>query len=596
MVAASESTSLLPRPAQSERETVEKILEGEIMEAQDPDQLELPEKDEVDPLLEQKTILRPEIEEALEQDQPATLSWLQSLQGFVVQYGIVLIAVFLNIYELVLKPKAGEAMNAQTLGYTWKQKMWEKTGATEDDLAQFEKTGAWPVYKDGIPEGSWVLKTNNVASSWSFDFSEIMFWNAVLSIVLGLILAAYNRKLGFLFSKESAKMCLIFQPAAVGFALSQFLGFFNLRFLAADVMKVLDQSRLLVTAIVMMFLLRKSYSRATWNSLIVITLAAVIYGNVNTLTLGGGGGSPNFPVGLVFVLLNATVTALAGVWAEKYMKAYKSTPFYIQKLYLEVGNMIVQLIFLYVANPIVNSEKENIMPKLGYNLASGLFSNPYMMPLLWVFFIKNYMQGILVKRMSSLVKQLSAVVATALCYFFLIVHNNGCNPMAITKGEPLLADQHFVSFSNKVESNAKLIDAEINFGMAEDANARRNKWLEELVNVKDPKDKNSNEADRKLAATNAYDKDREVWDQKPSKATMTLLPEDLNSQIDGHDDVVSGTIKFFCLEKSVDTYMVLADLLVLFAVVSYIFSNRDKTRKTMYRKERDAAQGVKVVA
>lgn len=592
MVTSSESTSLLPRPAQSERETVEKILEGEIMEAQDPDQLELPEKDEVDPLLEQKTILRPEIEDALEQDQPATLSWLQSLQGFVVQYGIVLIAVFLNIYELVLKPKAAEAMNSQSYGYTWKQQMWKPTAkATPEERAQFDKEGAWPMYHEQEPLGSWELKTGNVVSNWTFDNSEIMFWNAVLSIVLGLVLAAYNRKLGFLFSKESAKMCLIFQPAAIGFALSQFLGFFNLKFLAADVMKVLDQSRLLVTAVVMMFLLRKSYSRATWNSLIVITLAAVIYGNVNTLVAAGsaGSGSPNLPVGMIFVLVNATVTALAGVWAEKYMKAYKSTPFYIQKLYLEVGNMFVQLIFLYVANPLVNSDKANIMTKLGFNPASGLFSNPYMMPLLWVFFVKNYMQGILVKRMSSLVKQLSAVVATALCYFFLIIHNTGCTPVNIAKYTPSepwkndVSNAHFDSFSKKYDS--KFDDTDL--GLDDNIDARRNQWLVQLQNIQDEK---------VPVAVNGYQEGVETaWGHKPSKATMTL-DSTILKDVDKHSNVVSGTIKFFCLEKSLNMYIVLADLLVLFAVVSYIFSNRDKTRKTMYRKERDAAQGVKVVA
>lgn len=550
------------------------------MEAQDPDQLELPEKDEVDPLLEQKTILRPEIEDALEQDQPATLSWLQSLQGFVVQYGIVLIAVFLNIYELVLKPKAAEAMNSQSYGYTWKQQMWKPTaGATQEQRDQFAKKGAWPMYNGETPLGSWELKTGNVVSSWSFDNSEIMFWNAVLSIVLGLVLAAYNRKLGFLFSKESAKMCLIFQPAAIGFALSQFLGFFNLRFLAADVMKVLDQSRLLVTAVVMMFLLRKSYSRATWNSLIVITLAAVIYGNVNTLTAGSAGsGSPNLPVGMIFVLVNATVTALAGVWAEKYMKAYKSTPFYIQKLYLEVGNMFVQLIFLYVANPLMNSEKANIMTKLGFNPASGLFSNPYMMPLLWVFFIKNYMQGILVKRMSSLVKQLSAVVATALCYFFLIIHNTGCTPVAITKYTPSepwknveVPNKHFDSFSKTYDSKFDGTDLKLD----KDINVRRNQWLVKLEDIDSeglPVTENTEDKDEKVpVAVSGYKgADAKEWEHKPSKATMTL-DSTILKDIDEHSAVVSGTNKFFCLQKSLNMYIVLADLLVLFAVVSYIF-------------------------
>jgi len=500
-----------PLIAEQPRKSMEEIVGSNTMEAQDPDQLELHAEGEgQEAATDSKTILRPDIERELEQHQPQTLSLMQTVMGMIAQQGIVVFATLLAIYEMVFKPKANNAMAAGGWGF-------KIVGKEEDGKIKFED--------------------NMLVSSATFETASIPLMAALLAIVVGFALAAKNGQVGMIFTKEHAKICLLFQPAAVGFALSQFLGFFSLEFLTPDSLKVFDQSRLLVTAVVMSLLLRKRFSRGTWTALGVITIAAIMYGMVKTLEAGkGGGGDPNIMVGALLVLVNATITALAGVWAEKFMKQYKHVPFYIQKIYLEVGNVVIQSLCFFVFNIMKSGgKKPNNANNFGYNPLHGWFSNPYVILLFINFFTKSYLQGILVKRMSSLVKQLTAVVATALCYFFAIIHTAQCDVKGFSK--PILEN----CYNNQNAAGKQLFrDAFKDIK----STAARNQMLEQC------------------------------------RATAGTVVPTL-------EEMTSHTNQFFCFKADVSPYMVLADVLVLAAVLSYIFANRDKARKQMYRKERD---------
>jgi drug/metabolite transporter (DMT)-like permease len=428
----------------------------------------------------------------------------------------------LTIYEMVFKPKASNAMGATAWGFQ----------------LQKDEHGTPLLDKNG--DQFYMFKENFMRGPAVYEAASIPLLSALVSIAIGFALAAKNGQLGMIFTKEHAKMCLLFQPAAVGFGISQFMGFFNLDFLTPDTLKVFDQSRLLVTALVMLLLLGKRYSRATWISLVVITLAAVMYGQVKSLDAGSGGAADkNVPVGALLVLLNAFVTALAGVWAEKFMKAYKSVPFYIQKIYLELGNVVTQLIMIFAILPAIKPGITNVK-NLGFNIFHGWGSNPYVIILFFVFFVKSYLQGILVKRMSSLVKQLSQVVATALVYFFAIMHTVNCD---VKFQKDVLGKAAFDNWNGKTGTSPQWVSG------AMDSYGARDNWL------------------------NASGKG--------------VTPASIKSHAN----------QFFCFQSPVKGVMVLADVLVLITVVAYIFANRDKARKTMYRKERDdlLATAVKTV-
>lgn len=410
---AGETSCLLPKQAPADLESQQRKSLAEAMDrpelaSADNDVPELRDEENREPVEAEKTIMHPEVERDLEEHHPQALNWFQSCMGMMSLYGVVVLSTLMNIYEIVLKQKAG---------------------SVQKDIK---------IVVDG----------KEVADpQYSYDFSSVSFWSALLAIVIGLGLAAKDGRLGEIFCKKGMHMCLVFQPAAVGFALSQFCGFFGIMFLDGDVLKVLDQSRLLVTAIVMVVMLGKRYSRATWNSLGVISVAAVMYVVTKQLTASnekleedlakhlagetvkdaGKAGTDKAWIGILSVLVNAAIMAFAGVYAEKYMKAYKATPFYIQKIYLEIGNVFTSMLFMYLISPALNNAfgKKSVSNPI----VAGWGSNVYVIPLFVMFFAKSYLQGILVKRMSSLVKAVAAVVATCMAYFFSLIHVSGCkNP------------------------------------------------------------------------------------------------------------------------------------------------------------------------
>merc|ERR1711976_415227 len=65
-----------------------------------------------------------------------------------------------------------------------------------------------------------------------------------------------------------------------------------------------------------------------WNilTLVMISMSVYMIGGSS-----GGGGDGGIPImGVVNVLLKVTVSCLRAVLSDKYMKAYKSFPFYVQ--------------------------------------------------------------------------------------------------------------------------------------------------------------------------------------------------------------------------------------------------------------------------
>jgi drug/metabolite transporter (DMT)-like permease len=378
----------------------------------------------------QKTLLKPEVERHLSETHPETISFLTSMKGFLIQYGIVGFTTFLAIYDTVLKSKAG-AING----------LYKKAAK---DAAKAAGTKA-------TPELVWTMAESAGHSDKFYDSSMISLWNAVLSIVIGLVLCAKNGTFNQLFAKDKLKMALIFLPAALGFGISQVLGFLVLTFIDADVTKVLDQLRLPVTALSMMVLMGRKYSKTTWCALVAVTIGAVVYSQVKKLDnydneiaklnekirkaqaadarapdtedkTAGDTDTTNFIIGLILALTNVLIMVLSGVYAEKYMKKYKATPFYIQKIFLELPNIFLQLLFSYVVNPLKGDHATGSMNG-SYNPFYGWIANPYVILLFLCFFTKSYLQGILVKRMSSLVKQISQVVAVCSLYFFTKIHD-----------------------------------------------------------------------------------------------------------------------------------------------------------------------------
>jgi hypothetical protein len=324
--------------------------------------------------------------------------------------------------------------------------------------------------------------------------------NVYMSIVLGVVLAAVNGELKQIFCKDFLVMQCWFILPAVLFSVGQALSYATQsgEFFDADVGKVLDQTRLLCMAFVSFAFFGKMPSRATWNALCVITLASAVYTmtkknvtEIEKLKSGkaaAAGGGQNYFAGTMMCLVNCVIMCVASVAAEKFLKQFKKVPFYIQKICIETPQIFWLPIWEMFLSPGLNwciynacgsgdrweEKRAAQLEKMGDkgflelyilpNFTGFTFSNVWLIVLIISFCSKSYLNGILVKQMSSVVKQICQVTGTSVLYFMLCYFMPQSNKLNL----PQIAADLLVFFSvfgyalsNRDKERKKTFKAEI---------------------------------------------------------------------------------------------------------------------------------------
>merc|ERR1712232_360894 len=138
-------------------------------------------------------------------------------------------------------------------------------------------------------------------------------------------------------------------PVGCMFSMTSYLQFVIFSFISADVFKVLEQSRLLVTALLSFMFLGRPYSIASWCTLVMVTLASISYGEISQLESAVDSGhsktmaSSNFFVGSMLTALFVVIQCGASVYAELWLKQDRHIPYFIQKFYLETSGLAFAL-------------------------------------------------------------------------------------------------------------------------------------------------------------------------------------------------------------------------------------------------------------
>lgn len=368
-----------------------------------------------------ETILNPCLEIEVKKKDPKLYRLLTSVQGVLAQQALCLFVVALNAYEVLAK-------------------------------------GLAPRYYKNNPDEPLV-----------YNFSTIQTMNAVLSILLGLILAFWNKTQGKIFCVDYLWMQVNFIAPAILFSIGQSLSYLAQSnvFFPPDVAKVLDQARLLMMAFMSLAFFGKMPSRATWNSLIVITFAACAYTMTAQLVSGKSGSGNadnnyNYPAGICVVLINCGIMCLASAVAEMSLKAYKKVPFYIQKICIETPTLFWLPLWDRFVGPALDyciwwavgdlqryeDAQQQKADKAAKYAEAGMFAgfvlgNTWLWVLIVTFCAKSYLNGVLVKQLSSVVKQICQTTGMAVLYFLFIFHD----PLNNSLSAPMVVADLLVFFA-----------------------------------------------------------------------------------------------------------------------------------------------------
>lgn len=411
------------------------------------------------------SIFARDVEEVIEAERPEVKTWLQSAGGMVVQAGICLVFIALYCYEVIFKKMTVEAQKAGT-----------------------------------------VQKADNM----SFIFAM-----GLVSIAIGIVLSAFFRTFHYFTDGGAIKQLIAFTPCGCIVATTNLLTFIIIEMIDADTFKIILQLRLIGVAVVARFALGTRQSTTAWFCLFLTLLGAVAFSQAKDVSLesanfrgllgnqatflsnskfanmpellasgtddadshatfvsllnAAASHSPNPKANTLATLIDSNTAEKSGanslgylltigyvladscnaVYEQKVLQGGGDTPFYVQMTFKLIPYTVMALVLKLVLGPHIAKDGDVSIFK------EGFFSGWGNAPALLTFFSligKEWFQGIVIKQLSSMVRQLCGVVSVALLYFLLKLHGVDQAPLSF----PVILIDLSVMFSVLAYANAQM--------------------------------------------------------------------------------------------------------------------------------------------
>jgi len=126
-----------------------------------------------------------------------------------------------------------------------------------------------------------------------------------------------------------AKPFVIFSINGVVYALGDYLEMASIGGLPAAAYQILQQSRIILTALLMIPAKGVYQTRLQWTLLAILTFSLSTYMVIASGGKTSGGGSGNLFVGTCFAFAKVVISCVGAVISDKYMKLYKNDPTHV---------------------------------------------------------------------------------------------------------------------------------------------------------------------------------------------------------------------------------------------------------------------------
>jgi len=171
----------------------------------------------------------------------------------------------------------------------------------------------------------------------------VVLGECIFTLVAGALMAAANGKTKLLWDPQPLK---VFSAIGFMYALGDYLEMASMGALGGAAYQVLLQSKLVITALMVWYMKGEKQAPLQWNILVLIMLSMCCYMMGGSSDSGGGDGG--IPImGVINVLLKVTVSCMCAVLADKYMKNFKSLPFYVQLTQMKLAWTLVILMISF---------------------------------------------------------------------------------------------------------------------------------------------------------------------------------------------------------------------------------------------------------
>jgi len=242
-----------------------------------------------------------------------------------------------------------------------------------------------------------------------------------LSIGFGMLLAAC------LDGRAGLRRCLDMRramnvlPISCLFCAAQVFALSALRAFDAGSLKVLAQVNLPTTALLSWAVLGRRYSGQQWLAMALLLSATMAFMQVRMLffTFPRGNHSNGIPEkkpdkvqGMMLFLTGITLSCCASIFAERFLKKRAEVPFYIQKTNIMFGELVTAALMAKFVS----------LGRGGEDTCSwDQILDWRQLPVLLIWFVHGWIAGLLVKRCSALIKNVSHILSALVTYFLPII-------------------------------------------------------------------------------------------------------------------------------------------------------------------------------
>uniref|UniRef100_A0A7S0FA42 Sugar phosphate transporter domain-containing protein n=1 Tax=Pyrodinium bahamense TaxID=73915 RepID=A0A7S0FA42_9DINO len=229
--------------------------------------------------------------------------------------------------------------------------------------------------------------------------------NSAVDVVLGNLLALlFGGTAGLKRCWDPATL-KTFSAIAVLYAFGDFLEMVSMSVMGGAVYQILLQSKLLITALIVWALRGQRQTPLQWNVLVTIVMGMSAF----VLVDENPSQAPFRPIGLLFVVAKVFFSCLCAVLTEKYLKAYKDMPIYMQVAQLKFAWLWVTLALTWAFDGNVRAN----------GLFDGWDGRTMVVATSWV--CKGWTTFLVLKNLDSVLKNIGEAVAILVIYLFDVV-------------------------------------------------------------------------------------------------------------------------------------------------------------------------------
>mmetsp|Transcript_57859 Transcript_57859/g.161489 ORF Transcript_57859/g.161489 Transcript_57859/m.161489 type:complete len:343 (+) Transcript_57859:57-1085(+) len=264
-------------------------------------------------------------------------------------------------------------------------------------------------------DGSKTVNEETGKRGMAYSNMSVVLGECVFTLIAGQLMAMAAGGMSCWRQIWEPKALKVFTGIGFMYALGDYLEMASMGALSGAAYQVLLQSKLVITALMLWYIKGAKQAALQWNLLVLIMLSMCVYMIGGSKDSGGDSGIPI--MGVLNVLLKVTVSCLCAVLADKYMKDFKSLPFYVQLTQMKVAWTLTILIISFMD---------------GSTWQKGIFDgwNPAVVAVFSSFVVKCWSTMAILSLLDSVLKNIGEAVAVLVIYFM-----NVCLPMFPDKFE-----------------------------------------------------------------------------------------------------------------------------------------------------------------